>query len=97
MFDAVYDVEGLTTLDQDKHVEFVTQLRRLLAKFNSFVMLKGYDAMAEVSGEKDGQHCLSLQYINQLFQNSSNTCLDKTKIDQKLSLNTFYIEILQQP
>ena len=62
-------------------------------------MLKGYDALVEVSGEKPGQHCLSLQYINQLFSdNSAKTChLDKTKIDQKLCLNTFYIEILQQP
>ena len=92
LFDAVYDKEGLTTLDKDKHVEFVQTLRRL-SKLNSFVMLKGYEAV--VDGEKDG-HCLSLQYINQLFsENFSNTCLDTTKIDRKLRLNTFFIEILQ--
>ena len=95
MFDAVYDKEGLTTLNRDKHVEFVHQLRRL-SKFNSFVMLKGYEAVVD-GGEKDG-HCLSLQYVNQLFsENYSNSCLDTTKIDRKLSLNTFFIEILQQP
>ena len=94
LFDAVYDREGLTTLDKDKHVEFVQQLRRL-SKFNSFLMLKGYDAVDDE--EKDG-HCLSLSYINQLFpENYSNTCLDTTKIDRKLCLNTFFIEILQQP
>ena len=96
MFDAVYDKEGLTTLDRDQHPEFVLQLRRL-SKFNSFVMLKGYETIADVSGKKDG-HCLSHQYINQIFsENSSNTCLDKTMIDQELCLNTFLIENLQQP